>query len=76
MRAECEALRTSLTEARTHFLSKSGNFEEISKDMALYKHEKDTINRRIIDIMNEVELKMNKSDFNEFRLLLDSRMVT
>lgn len=26
--------------------------------------------------MNEVELKMNRSDFNEFRLLLDSRLVT
>lgn len=44
--------------------------------MELYKHEKDTINRRLIDIVNEVELKTNRSDFNEFRLLLDSRLVT
>lgn len=42
----------------------------------MYKYEKDSINRRIVEVMKETETKLNKSDFNEMRLQFDSRMIT
>jgi hypothetical protein len=33
----------------------------VSKDITLYKYDKDSINRRIAELMKEVEMRMYKS---------------
>lgn len=44
--------------------------------MSLYKHEKESIQNQLSDLVKEVETKLPRADFAEMRLLFDSQMVT
>jgi hypothetical protein len=45
-------------------LAKGTGFEEISKDMELYKHERMILDRRLKDVLNELDTKANKADLS------------
>ena len=44
--------------------------------MELYKYEREMIDRRLKDILKEIEMKSNKADVNEMRLYFDSQLTT
>jgi hypothetical protein len=69
-------LLEGLTQAKTEFLTKGSYFDEISQDMQLYKHERESIERRLKDMIEELETKANRADVNEMRLFFDSQITT
>ncbi len=75
-RTSTDKIATTLIESKAQFLAKGTGFEEISKDMELYKHERMILDRRLKDVLNELDTKANKADLSQMRLMFDSQMST
>ena len=71
-----DLLSTAITEAKAELSAKGKNFEEVSKDVELYKHERLAVDRRIRDAVSEILTKSNKNDLYEARLYFDSEITT
>jgi tRNA threonylcarbamoyladenosine modification (KEOPS) complex Pcc1 subunit len=67
---------TKLSESRAEMNSKADIFQEVTKDVALYKYERDNIDLKLKDIKQELDIKVAKNDFYEMRLLFDSQFTT
>lgn len=65
-----------MTASKAEMSNSSSTFQELSRDMSLYKFQRQNIENQLSDIKKELEFKLPKNDFFEMRLLFDSQIAT